>query len=253
MVKWIIAVLVIVILGASVFTGIHYYKQGKDAADALARSLKRKDISITVVEGKRREEIATELENKGITSAKDFLAASSGVEGTLFPDTYRFFPNTSASDVVSKMQENFNTKTASLNLTRDQLILASIVEREASGDSERATIAGVYNNRLKINMKLEADPTTQYAKDTLAYQANPDSTFQFWGVITVADYQGVHSPFNTYTVEGLPPGPICNPGIKSIEAAINPETNPYYYFVHKNGQLLLAKTLAQHNQQVNGK
>jgi UPF0755 protein len=245
----IIAGVVVLALGISGAFSIRYFFQRLSERDLLRLAEKRSDISITIIEGKRREEIANQLEAAGITSAADFLKASSGDEGMLFPDTYRFFPNTSAADVVTKMKADFYNRMGNTVPTHDQLVLASIVEREASNDSERATIAAVYLNRLRIGMKLQSDPTVQYSKDSLAL-AN-DTLTNFWSPITQADYLSANSPFNTYLIDGLPPEPICNPGQASITAAMNPATiDPgYIFFYEKNGQLLLAKTLAQHNLQ----
>jgi UPF0755 protein len=252
MVKRIIAAIVVVAIISGGYAGIHKFQSivaAKRAFDAAAANLKRTDIKITITEGKRREEIAAQLEATGITKASDFLAATKTSEGTLFPDTYRFFPNTPASEVASTMETNYATRTKSLNPTRDQLILASIVEREAANDADRPNIAGVYANRLKVGMFMGSDPTVEYAKDTLAYTKNPSVTFSFWGPITQADYKNVESPYNTYLHLGLPPGPVCNPGLKSIAAAISPASNPYYYFLYDSaGVLQMSKTLQQHVQ-----
>jgi UPF0755 protein len=208
---------------------------------------KKEDVKVTIVEGKRREEIATIMAKAGICSFEDFLVSSKGKEGMLFPDTYRFYPNTPAKEVVSALTENFTTKTTNLLPTESQIILASIVEREAKTDAERPVIAGVYMNRLTIGMKLDADPTVQYAKDSLALASSIDSQgYTFWKPITQLDYSGVISEYNTYLNTGLPPGAIANPGLKSIQAAQNPATHDYYYFLHRDGQILLSKTLSEH-------
>lgn len=225
----------------------------KTAADLAARQKQKQDVSVTIIEGKRREEIAAQLAAAGVTGYTEFLAASSTAEGMLYPDTYRFFPNTPADEVVAKLKANYQARTAGLNLSREKLILASIIEREALHDADRPTIAGVYQNRLDIGMSLQADPTVQYGKDTNAYVKSKDpQSFVFWSEILRADYQGVSSPFNTYLAKGLPPAPICNPGKASIEAALNPAQHDYIFFGYKNEQLLLAKTLAQHEKQLLG-
>src|SRR5262249_54371280 len=116
----------------------------------------------------------------------------------------------------------------------DVVKLASIVEREARDHNESATIAGVYQNRLNIGMKLDADPTIQYAKGT-------------WGELTLDDLK-LNSPYNTYLVAGLPPTPICSPGQAAIEGAANPADHQYLYFVAKNdgtGDHAFAKTLEE--------
>ncbi|MBU6389230.1 endolytic transglycosylase MltG [Patescibacteria group bacterium] len=217
--------------------------------DYLAAHSFRQDIQITIIEGKRREEIAVQLQKAGICSASDFLAYSTGYEGYLFPDTYRFFPNTSAADVVKEMYANYQKKIGStLHPSRDQVILASIIEREAENDTDRPLIAGVFTNRLAIGQKLESDATVQYAKDSQEIAGlSPDklSTFVFWQNIVPDDIK-LNSPFNTYGAAALPPAPIANPGRASILAAMNPAHHNDYYFLYKNGQLLLSKTLAEH-------
>jgi UPF0755 protein len=225
--------------------------QQKVAANERVRNLKRSDISVTIVEGKRREEIAAQLAAAGVTSYTSFLKASEGKEGQLFPDTYRFFPNTDAFEVVAALTVNHQTKAGDLGATADQLTLASIIEREAINDAERPIIAGVYQNRINRGMTLDADPTVQYGKDSNAYVRFPEPpSFSFWGTITRADYRGVISPYNTYLYPGLPPTPICNPGRKSIQAAITPTKHDYLFFAHRNGELLLSKTLLEHERKI---
>jgi UPF0755 protein len=208
----------------------------------------RADIKVTIIEGKRREEIAAQLELAGVTTATAFLEASSDVEGKLFPDTYRFFPNTPAAEVVKTLTDTYHKRTLDSPPTADLLTLASIVEREALRDEDRAIIAGVYQNRLAVDMFLGADPSVHYAKDTATWLATGKPLgFAFWGEITQADYRAVVSPYNTYLNKGLPPGPLCNPGLKSMRAAASPARHDYYYFLYDGDELKLAKTLEQHN------
>lgn len=222
------------------------------------------DKVVTIPEGWRIEQIADHLSTLGIVKRSEFLAAATynpvhislpaeikldvdaSLEGLLFPDTYRFAQGESAREIVSKMVTNFVDRTADLNLTYDQVILASIIEREAKADIDRSKIAGVYQNRLDNNMKLDADPTVQYAKDTQA--ATTSEVGKWWTAVTVTDYQGVKSPYNTYRQAGLPPTPIANPGLKSLTAAIAPEQHSYYYFLHpQTGETIYSKTLEDHN------
>lgn len=191
---------------------------------------------ITIPEGWRVTQIDDELASKGVIEKGSLLQIASADEGFLFPDTYRFLPKSKAEDIRQEMLKNFHQKTADLNATREVIILASIVEREAKFDEDRPKIAGVYLNRLEKNMKLEADPTVQYAKGS-------------WGAITTADYKNVNSPYNTYQNFGLPPGPICNPGLKSIEAVLYPQKDDYLYFFHKtDGHAVYSKTLEEHQE-----
>lgn len=189
---------------------------------------------VTIPEGWRVTQIDAELAKKNISQQGALTQVASADEGYLFPDTYRFMPDAKAEDIRQEMMADFNKKTAGMNVTRENVILASIVEREAKFDEDRAKIAGVYLNRLEKNMRLEADPTIQYAKGS-------------WDKITTADYKNVNSPYNTYLNPGLPPGPICNPGLKSIEAVLRPEENGFLYFFHKSdGHAVFSTTLQEH-------
>jgi len=224
------------------------------AAAAAALTAKKPDIAVTIREGLRREEVAQLMQSKGITSFTEFMDASAGKEGTLYPDTYRFFPNTAAADVVKTLTTTYTTRVGDLNPTAEDLVLASIIEREAANETERPLIAGVYKNRLRIGMKLDADPTVQYGKDSLAFaKLSPTAqpTFTFWEPIFRADYQGIDSPYNTYRTNSLPPQPICSPRRSSIVAAQNPASHNNFYFVHKtDGRLLMARTLEEHNRNI---
>lgn len=227
--------------------------------------------SITLPEGLRIAEIARRLAAAGIVSADALLAAAvydpthqslpvsttlktgTLLEGFLFPDTYRFHRSTPALAVVDRLLETYRERTAALKPTYDQLILASIVEREAKFDEDRSLIAGVYTNRLRLGMALQADPTVQYA------QANALCTEAFdrchledwWSPPAPADLLSLDSPYNTYRVTGLPPGPISNPGLASIEAAVHPAVHQFFYFVtDAEGHAHFAQTLAEHNANV---
>lgn len=190
---------------------------------------------VTVPEGKRIEQIAAMLEDKKIFNYYDILKAAEGNEGHLFPDTYYIAKKTTASDFVKMMLDNFTARTSALNVSDQELILASILEREAINDNERPTIAGIFSNRLKIGMKLEADPTVLYANDSqkiVGITPYDATQYTFWQPISFSLYKTINSPFNTYTNSGLPPAPICSPGLASITAAKNPETNNYFFFLH---------------------
>lgn len=131
------------------------------------------------------------------------------------------------------MRETFDQKTKKLRITPETVILASIVERESLGDEDRSQIAGVYANRIRQGIRLEADPTIQYARGS-------------WVAITKDHYKSVISPYNTYLNDGWPPGPICSPGLKSLEAAAAPAKHDYLYFFHAKGQTYFSKTYAEH-------
>lgn len=199
---------------------------------------KAKENTITIIEGLRREEIADYLEKKQNISKEEFLEKTKNLEGYLFPDTYKIAIDATVDDIIKKLTDNFKIKTKQLSLGYKELILASIVEKEAKNDNERAKIAGVYKNRLELDMKLDADPTVQYAKGN-------------WDLLTIDDYYNIISPYNTYLNKGLPPGPICNPGLASIKAALYPDEHEYYYFFHlKDGSSIFSKTYEEHNQNI---
>lgn len=197
----------------------------------------RQEIVITVLEGWRITDIAKELADKTDITESAFLTLADPVvyEGYLFPDTYHFEKKVTAEQALAKLRTNFDRRTAGLQLTRDDVILASIVEREAKLAEDKPKVAGVYLNRLKIDMALQADPTVQYAKGS-------------WAPITVADYQNVISPHNTYLNKGLPPTPISNPGLAALKAVKEPATHDFYYFIHVNdGTTYYARNGEEHN------
>lgn len=211
------------------------------------------EITIRVTEGWRREQIAERIGHQAEVpfSDNDFVAATgagapiplelaaiiplnSSLEGFLFPDTYRLATDATAADLVSRMAQNFDSKVtsqmrsdaANTGFTLYQLVtLASIVEREAVVAEERPVIASVYLNRLRQGLKLEADPTVQYA---MGFQS---ATGQWWNLnLDQSDYINADSPYNTYLYIGLPPGPIASPGIDSIRAVIYPAQTNYLFF-----------------------
>ena len=153
--------------------------------------------------------------------------SGSSLEGYLYPNTYFFFNDTSPADIVDTLVSQFwiefdqklLNRANELGLSVHEVVtLASIIEGEAMLDSERSTISSVYHNRLKINMKLQADPTIQYIIE------GPPKT------LSTRDLR-IKSPYNTYQNYGLPPGPINNPGIQSIKAALYPLETDYLFFV----------------------
>jgi UPF0755 protein len=207
-------------------------------------------IKITTLEGWRVEQIARYLDGKGSIIYANFLAAASGMEGELFPDTFYITTETSADAVAKLMYDDYLSRTGGLNVSGDDLILASIVERETTNDSEKEAIAGVYENRLKIGMKLEADPTVIYGHDSAEIKELSFSQvfdYKYWGSITKNDYNNPDNLYNTYIYSGLPPGPICNPGLESIKAVLNYQKHGYYYFFHDaEGEIHFSKTLSEH-------
>lgn len=239
--------------GRAVQAGIYYLSPSQSGRE-IVRVISKGEVSeyrITIPEGWRTEQIGQLLENRNIAAAAAFNQAAQGKEGKLFPDTYRLSLGVSGAEIVEKMTANFAKRTERLSVTQETLVIASIVEREASRDEDRTKMAGVYRNRLRLGMALEADPGTQYAVDSSAV-AQLDSqellSYQFWKPITVNQNQNFESLYNTYRHKGLPPGPICNPGLKSIQAALNPEKNDYFFFFNlPDGSTIYSKTREEHN------
>ena len=217
-------------------------------------------VALRIIEGWRLTEVATAV-NKAFPSikAQDFAAAAvvgtrnnfvlsgldpkTSLEGFLFPDTYFLRPDATADQIIGILLDNFETKAGPALRTAaaargvaiyDMVKLASIVEREARDRKESPTIAGVYQHRLDIGMKLDADPTVQYAKGT-------------WDELSLDDLK-IDSPYNTYVNPGLPPSPISNPGLAALQGAAQPEKTDFLYFVAKSdgtGDHAFAKTLEE--------
>ena len=172
------------------------------------------------------------------------LPAEAGLEGFLFPDTYRFFPDASAEDVVKKMVGNFDRKLDrqlrndidnSGRTLYEIVIMASILEREVRSDEDRALVADLFWRRLDVGMGLQADSTVNYVIDG----DDPSLTYE---------QTKLDTPYNTYKWRGLPPGPIGNPGLSALRAAIDPTPNDYWYFLtDADGTVHYAKNLAGHN------
>lgn len=217
---------------------------------------------LTVPEGYSFLDIADLLEQKGFSSAKEFLVAAERaeaiaglnvkartLEGFLFPDTYRLARGTTAQEIADIMVKRFleihaaleaDIKQSPLNLT-EILTLASLIEKETGVDSERELVSAVFHNRLRRRMPLQCDPTVVYA-------AKLRGTYR--GKIFQSDLD-FNSPYNTYRRLGLPPGPIANPGRQSIEAALKPAKVDFLYFVaDNNGGHVFSKTLAEHQRAV---
>jgi UPF0755 protein len=185
--------------------------------------------------------------------------APTTIEGYLLPETYNVPFDTPADTLLTVILDTFNVrvtdkmrqKAAQAKMTLHEVItLASIVEREAVVANERPIIASVYLNRLKKKMHLQSDPTAQYA---LGYQA---ATKQWWkSPVTLEELTGAKSPYNTYLNVGLPPAPICNPSLASINAVLEPAQTEYLFFYSKgDGSHAFAKTYEEHlaNQQKYG-
>jgi len=210
------------------------------------------DVWLTALEGWRVEEIALKIAQEMAIPEKEFLKVAK--EGYMFPDTYLIPRDASVAAVVEIFYNNFEKKFDD-NLKsearrrgldeREVIILASLVEREAKFDEDRSKVASVLFNRLESGMKLDIDATIQYA---LGYQADEKS---WWKKGLTKEDLKTNSPYNSYQEIGLPPMPICNPGLLSIKAVIYPqETDYWYYLSDQKGQMHYSKTLEEHNQNI---
>ena len=210
------------------------------------------DVTIVVPEGKRAEEIADTLKYNFPKFTNAWRTQLDAEEGYLFPDTYYFPKDADIDLIISKMNGNFDQKYTTIadinksQLTKKEIItIASLVERESIFDVDRPLVASVILNRYKIGMKLDLDSTVQYS---LGYDAAENS---WWKKNITADDLAIDSPYNTHLNAGLPPGPISNPGMKSIMAVINAPQTDYLYFLNdKEGHNHYAKTLEEHNQNI---
>ena len=255
--------------------GQYDLNQNMPVPDVIAR-LHQGDVGAlkaTVPEGKRLEEVAAIVQSSNIVPAQDFLnAAKAGhydydflsglapgtdLDGYIFPDTYNFPTHNKPENVVDAMLKDFSQRlTPELRAgfaqqglsVRQAVTLASIVEREAQQPSERPTIASVFLNRIRDGMPLQADPTVQFA---LAASPPSVASFGWWKRDLTLDDLKVNSPYNTYIHNGLPPGPIANPGAASLEAVSHPAQTNYLYFVAKgDGSHVFASTFAEQQQNI---
>lgn len=227
-----------------------HYSLFKVAGELLKGPL---GVWVTIPEGFRREEIAQRFaesleKDDPATFVKEFLQASAGLEGYLFPDTYIFLKNISANVIVQKMETTFAKKVGE-QIGKEQLIVASLVERETKTEAERPVVAGIIYKRLKNNWPLQIDASVQYA--AAGTKCTVQSTeCKWWGELTKEDLM-IKSPYNTYQYPGLPPAPIANPGLSSLEAAINPKDSDYWFYLHdQNGKIHYAETVDKHNENI---
>ena len=226
---------------------------------------------VTIVEGWTLDDIADYLEAEGVASKEEFIAevgasakfskpgtlpdwassysaliglpADASLEGFLFPDTYRIYADGGAKALVRRMLANFETKltpelrqeiTAQRRSIRDIVIMASVIEREVRGAEDSAMVSDIFWKRVISGRGLEADSTVNY----ITGHSKPSVTYQ---------ETKVDNPWNTYKYRGLPPGPIGNPGMTALLAAIRPKSNPYWYFLtDKEGNVHYAKTFDEH-------
>lgn len=217
-------------------------------AEQIAKKLTMasNDIWVTAQEGLRAQEIADILQ-RDIPSYKDLWRQTlEEREGYLFPDTYLIPKTADINLILTMFKSNFDNKFATVDIQnkdpKEIVTVASLVEREAKFPEDRPLVASVIYNRLNIGMKLDIDATVQYV---LGYQTGEK---RWWKKNLTLDDTRINSPYNTYKNAGLPPTPISNPGLASLEAAANPaQTNYLYYVSDKTGHNHYAETIEQHN------
>jgi UPF0755 protein len=242
--------------------GEYKFRDSANAIQVFNRMVRGDVVIHTVVipEGYNVFEIAEAVEDAGLGKKEEFLKIAlhdtalvnsfaphaKSLEGYLYPDTYHFTRSMTMEEIATAMVRRFQRESVRLDLGPDlhQLVtLASIVEKETANPDERRVIAGVYTNRLKRGMALDADPTVAYAAMLKG---------KYKGTIYEHDLQA-NSPYNTYKNPGLPPGPIANPGEAALLAAQNPDSNRYLYFVaigDGSGRHHFSATLDEHTRNV---
>lgn len=234
-------------------SGVCDLKSSMDAA-AIYKELSagREELtSVSIPEGLTITKIAVRLDKAGVCRAQDFIKAAAGLEGFLFPDTYALAPDSPAEKVVKIMADNFYEKIkafeplASLSsdpkALKKTVTLASIIEREYRSPEEAPLIASVFTNRIKKGIGLYSCATVEYVITEILGRPHPD-------IITYDDLK-IQSPYNTYLNAGLPPAPICNPGMVALKAAAAPAQTDYYYFQlmdEEEGRHVFTKTLSEH-------
>jgi UPF0755 protein len=242
--------------------GEYEFHAAMPPADILARLLSGRVLlhQITIPEGLTMAQIADTLDRQAITDGAELLKLAKDrefirtldidaetLEGYLYPDTYRFPRGTKAKDVIRTMvgslrqvlTPELHARAQEVHLTiHEVLTLASVIEKETRDGQERPLISAVFHNRLRKRIPLQSDPTVIYGLPL------------FDGNLRKKDLSS-SSPYNTYRVRGLPPGPIASPGVESIRAALYPAHTPYLYFVSRNdGTHQFSATLVEHNQAV---
>ena len=197
-----------------------------------------RDIWIKIPEGSRNEELTLGTFNKD-----EFLIKSK--TGDLFPDSYLVPDYYSLDEFLVQVEKNYQTKTAGIKLSPDDIILASLIEREGKTLEDKKVVAGILKNRLALGMPLQVDASAQYARDS-----RRPFPVKFWLPPSRDDLK-IASLYNTYLNPGLPPSPICNPSLNSLVAIVNPTQSDYLFYIHDtSGKPYYAKTLDEHNQNI---
>jgi UPF0755 protein len=200
-------------------------------------------IRITIPEGFNVRQIGSRLEEAGLFRAEEFTKVALKEEGFLFPDTYEFYAETTPESVISKMKKNFEVKVDSDILAeakrqgrslREIVIMASLLEEEAASDKDWKIIAGILWKRIEERMPLAVDAALTYVTGRASSKLTDDDL-------------ALDSPYNTYKYNGLPAGPISNPGLGAMDAALNPTPSAYWFYLSDSkGVIHYAKTFEEH-------
>lgn len=248
-------------LGKKIQAGYFSLSQSQSTAD-IAQSLTKasaRQVWVTLPEGLRREEVANLILDKLAESKirhrfdpEEFIKKTVKLEGHLFPDTYALAENVTTEEVIDRLTTQFAQVTGSLNIAPEQLnrvvTLASLVEREAGKDSERAEIAGIIAKRVENHWPLQVDASVQYAISSARCRIR---ICDWWPKsLTRADLTFA-SPYNTYLNTGLPPTPIDNPGKASLAAAAKPNQTKNWFYLHDvDGQIHYAVIIEEHDKNI---
>lgn len=242
--------------GTYVFEGKHY------PLDIILILFKGRTLKyrITIPEGSTIYDIGAIVAETGLLTKQEFIGSAQdletteffgidapSMEGFLYPDTYYLAPHMTSLEIMAKMvnrfhevcPQDFEDKASEMNMSLSEVVtLASIIEKEAVSPKEKPIISSVFHNRLKHNMPLQSDPTAVYGIDGFRRKILPEDLRKT-------------NPYNTYKCQGLPPGPICNPDISSIRAALWPSQTSYLFFVSKgNGCHYFSRTFKEHNKAI---
>ena len=228
--------------------GDYFFKEPIDALKIINRltdsDFLSKSVKITIPEGMTAVSIAEIFKDFDNFDTDRFinLIEDQKLEGYLFPDTYFFLDSVTEKDVIENMKGNFDKKLSDFfeevgksgRSLSDIINMASIIEKEISNSDDRKTVSGILWKRLDKGMLLQVDAVFYYI------DGKKDSKVNF-------DDLKIDSPYNTYLYKGLPPTPICNPGLDAIRAALEPEDSPYWYYLSgKDGKIYFAKTFEEH-------
>lgn len=237
-------------LKAGTYT-LSYNMSISDITRILTEGSSGKDVAVTIPEGSNINDIDNIFSRIGLTSKGAFLNSETlRLEGSLFPDTYRFPRNRTVSvkEITDQLTHNYSNKAYDLALVakneREVVIIASIIEKEVKTETDMGLVSGVIKNRLSLDMPLQIDATVAYGVCYPKFLTGQNCEVTQANII-----EGIagQSSFNSYKNKGLPPGPISNPGLQSINAALHPTQNDYlYYLSDKNGITHFAKTASEH-------